>query len=734
MPSLFVRALRAVALAVLATLVALLPWPAHAGAEDPSLPIADLEAGILSSATPIDGQDLTYTITAKNNGPAADTSVSLTQTLPTNSTFKSADADSCQLSQDGKTVTCTQSTPLASGAAATFQVVVTPTKPGTTSSQVSVTGSPDTNVDDPSNNSATDNTTVAPAADLSLSLAHTPDHPSVGADVSFFAGVTNKGPDTAANVKVTDVLPDGLTFQTSPGCTETDGTVTCIKPSLASGDTTFFEIKVKPTRAGQITNSATVSSSAFDPQNGDNTDSDTIGTAQANLSLTDTIAPAEPQQIRVGEAFDFVLKVSNAGPDAAANLKVTDKLPAGLTFQPSAGCTAAGQVVTCTATSPLANGADKTFNVTVKASKSGTYTDDASVTSDATDSDSSNNSDSASATVMSMADLSMAVAGSSGADGTLTYSLGVHNNGPDAAEGVKVVATLPSGTSFVSADDSCSLSGGKVTCVRDSLGNDGETAFVLKLTSTKPGSYVLTATASTGSTDPTSTNDEATGTATVSPAPAPPVATPSADLGIRVSRDAPRLVRGFEAVYTLGAVNHGPSTASNAKITATLPSNVTFVSASSGCTHSGTTVTCALGSLNSGARASRAIRVRPNRTGTTSTRATITSSVRDPDTSDNSDSDTAYVEEPSASRGKLVVCKVSRTGSVCTVRYDGKGRPKVTGSLKRGTKVYATGSTRSGRPLRLRTSHRIREGKYKLVRTYNGRKLTFDDVYVVVVR
>jgi uncharacterized repeat protein (TIGR01451 family) len=723
---LFARAPRAAAFAVLAIFVALLSWPGAADAfGTPS--IADREAGITSSATPLDGQPLVYTLTAANKGPGDDSNVKLVQTLPTNATFYSAPG--CSHDSDAGTVTCTKDS-LPNGETATFTVTVTPTQAGAISSQVIVSG--DAIDENSMNDSATNDTTVAPAADLSLSLARTPDHPSVNDVVTYFAGVTNQGPDAATNVKVTDMLPAGVEFQPSPGCSETDGTVTCTKAgSLASSATTFFEIKAKLTSTGRIVNSATVSSDTADPVTANDTDGDTIQ-AEADLSLSDAFSSASPPA-RVGQPFEFVLTVTNHGPDAAANVKATDKLPAGVAFESGTGCTATSQVVTCTASS-LAKDASKEFRLQVHAARSGTYTDDAAVTSDATDAVPGNNSDSADAPVESVVNLAVSLSRTPAdpvAGGQLSYTVTVKNNGDDDAEGLSVTDVLPSGTSFVSADPSCALSAGTVTCSQDTLAASGTATFHLTVRADQAGSVQNTVSATTRSTDSDGTDNSATNTAIVAPA---PVAAASADLGIRVSRDAPRLVRGVEAIYTLGAVNHGPSAASGVKITATLPGTVTYLSASSGCTHSGATVTCSVGPLASGARASRAIRVRPNRTGTTSTRATITSSANDPDTSDNTDADTAYVEEPSASRGRLIVCRVGHNGSICTVRYDGKGRPNVTGSLRRGTHTYASGSTRSGRPLRLKSRHRIGEGKYTLVRSYNGRQITFDAVYVVVVR
>src|SRR5205823_926472 len=76
--------------------------------------------------------------------------------------------------------------------------------------------------------------------------------------------------------------------------------------------------------------------------------------------------------------------------------------------------------------------------------------------------------------------------------GTLTYTIGVHNGGPDDASAVKVVDTLPAGTTFVSATGSnwsCTNSSGTVTCNRTG-GNlaAGADAPNITVTVTAPGS------------------------------------------------------------------------------------------------------------------------------------------------------------------------------------------------------------------------------------------------------
>src|SRR5262249_49612785 len=55
----------------------------------------------------------------------------------------------------------------------------------------------------------------APAADLALSKVVDDPRPNVGDTITFRITLTNNGPDTATNVDVTDVLPDGLTLDSA---------------------------------------------------------------------------------------------------------------------------------------------------------------------------------------------------------------------------------------------------------------------------------------------------------------------------------------------------------------------------------------------------------------------------------------------------------------------------------------------------------------------------------------
>ena len=120
------------------------------------------------------------------------------------------------------------------------------------------------------------------------------------------------------------------------------------------------------------------------------------------------------------------------------------------------------------------------------------------------------------------------------------------------------------------------------------------------------------------------------------------------DADLSIAKSGPtQVATGGTITYTLMVSNSGPDAAPNVVVTDTLPSGVTFVSASLGCTHASGIVTCNLASVPvSPPTVDLTINVTaPTTEGTLTNSVTVTSDATDPMPGNNSDTfDTTVAE------------------------------------------------------------------------------------------
>ena len=591
------------------------------------------------------GQLLTYSLTVSNAGPSAATSVAIADTLPSGVTFDSATASQGTCTQSSGTVTCQLGT-INSGLNATATIKVRPQSQGSITNQASVSSAAiDTNL---ANNSASATSTVDPVADLSVTKTDSPDPVLVNQELTYAIGVQNNGPSTATSVSVSDTLPAGVTYVSatpSQGtCSQSAGTVSCSLGTIANGSSASVQIKVVPPTNGSITNQATASSSVSDPNSANNTATATTTVRRsADLSITKSDSPDPVLQ---GQEVTYTLGINNAGPSMASDVTVTDTLPSGVTFNStttSAGtCSYSAGVVTCLL-GDMNVGSNVSVQVKVTPQAAGSITNQASVSSITTDPQAANNNASATTTVDPVADLSITKSDSpdpvsSGQE--LTYGITVHNAGPSSASGVTVSDTLPSGVTYTSATPSqgtCSQASGTVTCSLGTIANGGNASVSIKVVPTSGSSITNQATVSATTADPVLVNNSASATTTVDPV---------ADLSLTKSDSPDPVLSGHQLTYTLTVNNAGPASAPSVSLSDALPAGVTFVSATStqgSCVRVGSTVTCAIGTMTSGANVTIEIKVDTGAPGSITNEATVLSTATDPNTNNNSATATTTV-------------------------------------------------------------------------------------------
>jgi uncharacterized repeat protein (TIGR01451 family) len=359
---------------------------------------ADLEVSKGDTPDPaIAGENLTYTLIVTNNGPSRATGVVLTDTLPAGVTLVSAPG----CSELSGSVTCNLHN-ITSGhrAQVTLVVAVGSSTTGTLTNHAGVRG----NEFDPdmANNSASAATTVNKETDLEIAKSDDPDPVIAGEILTYTLTATNHGPSDASGIVVTDILPPGVTFQSSspgtPTCTHAGNSVTCNLGDLANDDNTQVSIqaKVNSSTQGALTNSASVTGNESDPNGGNNSaPEDTTVNTEADLAVTQN---SSPSPVLPGDELTYHITVTNNGPSDAMGATLTDTLPSGVSFQSSTPgaptCTYAGGDVTCDLdVLGSAGTASVDILVTVAPGAEGNLANTTRVSSSTFDPNSDNNSD-----------------------------------------------------------------------------------------------------------------------------------------------------------------------------------------------------------------------------------------------------------------------------------------------------------------------------------------------------
>jgi uncharacterized repeat protein (TIGR01451 family) len=116
--------------------------------------------------------------------------------------------------------------------------------------------------------------TIEAQADLQVTATDAPDPVTLGETVTYTLTVRDAGPDDAAQVVLTDLLPHGTTFVSAAAsqgdCTQAIGTLTCALGTVPAGATATVVLVVRPGAAGALVNQASVAGAEPDPALQDN--------------------------------------------------------------------------------------------------------------------------------------------------------------------------------------------------------------------------------------------------------------------------------------------------------------------------------------------------------------------------------------------------------------------------------------------------------------------------------
>ncbi|QIL68919.1 DUF11 domain-containing protein [Diaphorobacter sp. HDW4B] len=377
-----------------------------------------------------------------------------------------------------------------------------------------------------------------------------------GTNVVYTITVTNKGPNTANGVTVSDPLPSGISTAswtciagpsapTGTACTGSGtGAIADKAVNLPSSAGSTASVVYTLTMAvpvgftGNLMNTAKADLPAdmTDPTPADNSATDTDTPPQADLQVTKTDGV---DRYTLGKDVVYTIVVTNIGPDAVTGATVSDPLPNGISVA-SWTCTAAGTGAACAAsgsgpiqdtTVNLPSGGTATYKltVTVPATFTGNLvnTVQTALPTGMTDPTPTNNS-ATDTDAPPQADLQI-----TNTDGSPTYTPGkdvvytvvVTNAGPDAVTGATVTNPLPAGatagkwTCTAGAGTACTASGtGGIQDAAVNLqpGASVTYTFTVTVPDTVTGNLVSTAQTAlpAGMTDPTPANNVAVDTDT----------------------------------------------------------------------------------------------------------------------------------------------------------------------------------------------------------------------------
>lgn len=245
----------------------------------------------VDNAAPFFGYNVVFTIVARNAGPQAATNVGVVDLLPSGYTFVSATATNGSYAAGTGIWNIGN---LANGATATLTVTATVKSTGVYTNTAAIAGA---ELDPVPGNNSSSVTPVPNAATVDLNIVKTVTSAGTytGQEFEYTLKLTNKGATLANGVVVTDVLADELTYVSTMvtygavSHNTSTKTLTWNVGSLAAGASVDIIIKVKASKAGNISNTAKVTSTETDIDLANN--SSTVTKEVLGLRVPNVITP-----------------------------------------------------------------------------------------------------------------------------------------------------------------------------------------------------------------------------------------------------------------------------------------------------------------------------------------------------------------------------------------------------------------------------------------------------------
>jgi uncharacterized repeat protein (TIGR01451 family) len=320
---------------------------------------------------PEEGDSVAYTLVATNVGPDVASSVVFTDAVPAGVTYVSSSSPDYSVASN---LWWIGTMPVGATTSLTLNVTVDAGTFGQVITNLVVLSDMD-QLDSNTNNNRDTAIITVNGVDIGITKTASDATPNEGETFSYSLVATNTTYNDASGVVFTDSLPAGVTFVSSSSGDYDDSTGLWTVGNLAAYGSTTLTINVTVdalTGGTTITNCVALSSvTQKDINNLNNADC-----AEITVPLVDigVVKEVDSPTAYEGDALVYTLVVSNAGPDDATSVVVTDALPAGVTYvsDSSVDYTVPGNAW-AVGSLPAGASTSMTVNITVDAGTAGSW-------------------------------------------------------------------------------------------------------------------------------------------------------------------------------------------------------------------------------------------------------------------------------------------------------------------------------------------------------------------------
>ncbi len=432
----------------------------------------------------------------------------------------------------------------------------------------------------PANNRVAEVLQVSDLADLALTATVEPDRPLQGREFVLRLTLTNHGPHRAGDIELTLHLPAGVELQDwetpSEGELETsEGEVMARLVALESSETVEWVLRLRSLEPGMLRFPVRARSAALDPEPANNSrEAETEVLPTADLQLT---KHALDEPVLRDLPLQYLLVVSNAGPNAATGVRVREWLPPQTTLlavEFSDGDYELNDGELTYLPGDLEAGDRAELRLTLRPEATGWLTNVALAEMDQPDYHPENNTALTVNEVLLGADLALTLAGPESPTligQPLEYALTVTNRGPHPATHLQLHVQLPPYVRVEALRPQSATherTNGLLVIALEDLPATSATGCSLTLVSETEGLLAVSAEALAAEWDPDREDNRAAAATELRR---------GADLAVQLLTDAEELPTGQEWNLLLVVTNRGPHAATGIRVTNWLPEGTELV-------------------------------------------------------------------------------------------------------------------------------------------------------------